>query len=52
MMLILRFHTKKEPHKYQKGKGNTFSEGDIRVCSIEVFFKQYFGNLVLMWDIE
>ena len=33
-------------------KGNTFSEGDIRVCSIEVFFKQYFGNLILMWDIE
>ena len=33
-------------------KGNTFSEGDIRVCSIQVFFKQYFGNLILMWDIE
>ena len=25
-------------------KGNTFSEGNIRVCNIEVFFKQYFGN--------
>ena len=33
-------------------KRNTFSEGDIRVCNIEVFFKQYFGNLILIWDIE
>ena len=33
-------------------KGNTFSEDDIRVCNIEVFFKQYFGNLILIWDNE